>query len=78
MAARPDHWCRVPQLDVLANISVDLAKNMRWVWISLELFCGVLYCHVFVWLSTGFWIGYSIYWPLTHTTWNYKLLQGHR
>lgn len=48
MAARPDHWCRVPQLDILANISIELAKNMRCVRISLELFCGVLYCHVFV------------------------------
>jgi hypothetical protein len=23
------------------------------------------YCHVLEWLSTGFWIGYWIYWPLT-------------
>ena len=29
MAARPDHWCRVPELDALTNISVELAKNMR-------------------------------------------------
>jgi hypothetical protein len=21
------------------------------------------YCHVFEWPSTGFWIGYWIYWP---------------
>ncbi|PSN35518.1 Carcinine transporter [Blattella germanica] len=29
MAARPEHWCRVPELEVVANFSVDLAKNIR-------------------------------------------------
>jgi hypothetical protein len=29
MAARPDQWCRVPELDALTNISAELAKNMR-------------------------------------------------
>ena len=31
MAAKPEHWCHVPQLDVLANFSNDFAKNIRQV-----------------------------------------------
>jgi hypothetical protein len=29
---------------------------------------------LYVWLSTGFWTGYWIYWPLIHMAWNYKQL----
>jgi hypothetical protein len=32
------------------------------------------YSHVYVWLSTGFWIGYWIYWPFIHITRSYKQL----
>ncbi|KAJ8872675.1 hypothetical protein PR048_026287 [Dryococelus australis] len=29
MAARPDHWCREPAVDIIANSSSDLAKRIR-------------------------------------------------
>ncbi|XP_069702108.1 beta-alanine transporter-like [Periplaneta americana] len=39
MAARPEHWCRVPELDAVANFSVDLARNLS---IPLEFRDGAL------------------------------------
>jgi hypothetical protein len=40
---------------------------------------SITYCHVFRGVTIdGVWIGEWIYWPLIHTTRNYKHLQRHR
>jgi hypothetical protein len=53
-------------------IIVPELKNNLFIWKDSVTIYGWL------WTVEGIWINEWIYWPLIHTTWNYKHLQRDR
>jgi hypothetical protein len=70
-------------LCILWNEHKTILYNMCEEYTYLHIYIRT-YMHInihivtYVWLSTGFWIGYWIYWPLIDTACKYTQLQCHR